>query len=141
MSGRVPAEQPVEPAEQERPVAAALQPAKVFLHIRRPPRGVAGQLPDMVPVGIIGPHDDHRVMAGAATKTTSAWVEHSVNGFAVPGLAVPPILLLLRRVSVMTHPEVPSEAGVLGGKRMKRRNAVIRRQRPITGYVIASVQR
>src|SRR5258707_514122 len=48
MPGGVPAEQPVEPAEEEPAIAAAPQPAEILLHVGGPPRGIAGQLPDVV---------------------------------------------------------------------------------------------
>ena len=122
MPGRVPTDQPVEPSEQEYSVTAAFEPTKVLLHVGRSPRSVAGQLPDVVPVGIVRAHDDHCVVPGTAAQSAGAWIEHAIDHLAVPAPAVAPVLLLLCRRRVMAHPEIPPEPGVLRGEGMKCRD-------------------
>src|SRR5262249_9694410 len=131
MAGRIPAEPPIEPFEEEPFIAATLDPAKIALHPRRPPRCVAGHLPDVIPVGIVRPDDDHRVVAGASAKPARTRVEDAVDGFAIPLGAIAPVLALLRRIGVVADPEIPSKPRVFGRKGMKGGNAVIRADRPL----------
>src|SRR3984893_9005376 len=107
MPGRVPTEQAVEPLHQKEPIPTTLEPAEIPLHVGSPPRGVPGQLPDVVPIGIVGPHDDHRVVTGAAAQSAGARGEHAVYRFAIPALAIAPIFLLLRSRRVVAYPKSP----------------------------------
>src|SRR5215210_5837696 len=70
--------------------------------------------------------DDHRIVSGAAAQSSSAWIEHAVNGF--PLIIHNVLSIPLRPIGIMPDPEVPAERFVLRRIRVKSRDLVILRQ-------------
>ena len=56
-------------------IEALLHPRKIGLHVFRAPRGIVGELRDLIPIMIIRADHDHRVMRGAAADARTPRVE------------------------------------------------------------------
>ena len=107
----------------QRAMAAVFQTFEMAAHARRLPTAVAGELGNEIPVGVLGGHEDHRVVGGAAAEGPGARVEDT----AVLG-AVLAISLLDGFVLVMAHEEVPLERLIFGGEAVEGRNIVVERE-------------
>ena len=127
VAARVEAEPAPEPLE--RTMAAILDPFEVRAHVVGAPRRVAGQIGELIPVGVGRIDEDHRVVGGAAAKRAGARVPHTLLGRHVIR-----ILLFLRGVLVVVNEEVPPHRLVLGGERMKRGHVVVGRFRIAAGF-------
>lgn len=118
----------VDPAPRKPAVVAVLHALIVLAHVLRTPRGIAGELREVVPVAVVRVDRDHRVVRRTAAQGAGPRVEHAVHALAVPGFPVFRIALLLRRVGVMAHPEIPAQRVALGGNTVKGGHVVVVRQ-------------
>ena len=107
------------------PVSALLEPLEVRPHVLRAPRGVAGQVGELIPVGVMRIDEDHRVVRGAAAKGAGARIPDRVDRLAVVVLDELAIAALLFVVLVVPNEEVPADGVVFGRQRMERWNLVV----------------
>ena len=132
MPGRVQPGQATQPAPEAGAIAAALDPFEMALHGRGAPAGLAGDRRDLVPVGIVGAHDDHGVMHGAAAKAAQARIKH-----AAPFSVITPVAILKRIVVVMAHPVVVADIGMFRGECVECRDPHRIRQRHVAFLIAA----
>ena len=59
--------------------SGSLQPLEVAAHVGRAPRCVAGQRRDLVPIGVVRRHQDHRIVRGAAAERAGARIVDAVG--------------------------------------------------------------
>ncbi len=104
---------------------AVFHALEVAAHVVGRPRAVAGQVGDVVPVGVVRRDGDHRVVRRASTERAGARIENAVDGLAVERVAVLRILLLQRLGGVVTDEEVPLHRRVLTGEAMKHRHVIV----------------
>ena len=82
---------------------------------------IAGEIGDLIPVGVVRRHEDHRVVRGTAAQRAGARIPDAV--LAGDELR---IASLLGEVAVVADEEVPAHRRVFGRERVKGRDAVVR---------------
>ncbi len=118
----------VDPPPRKPAIVAVLHALIVLAHVLRTPRGIAGQLGEVVPVLVVRVDRDHGVVRRTAAQGAGPRVEHAVHPLAVAGLLVFGIAPLLLRIFVVANPEIPPQRVAFGGDAVKSRNVVIVRQ-------------
>ena len=108
-----------------RAIRTVLQLLEVRPHVFRPPAAVAGQVGQLVPVGVVRTEEDHRVVRGTTSECTGARIQHAIDVLSIPRFPVVRIALLLGRVAVVAHEEVPAHRRVFSGEGMERRHVVV----------------
>src|SRR5919109_877761 len=101
-------------------MAALLDPLKVLTHPACAPRLIAGEVRDIVPVGVVRVNQDHGVMRGAAAERPGARVK-----YATPFGRVLVVSFLTLFVCVMPHKKIPLHERIFRCKGMKGRNLVV----------------
>ena len=116
-----------EPAEEslKSTMAAILEPFEVRPHVIRAPGLIAREVRKLVPVGVVGVDEDHRVVRRAATQRSRPGVPDAVDPLVVVVLDVLAILALLDIVGVVADEEVPLDRVVLRRQRMERRHRIV----------------
>ena len=107
------------------PMFTPLDALEVAAHLFGAPGGIAGQIGDLIPVGILRVHEDHRAVRGAAAERGGPRVQHAVHLRAVDHVTVVRIARLRLLVAVMANEEIPSQTVVFGGHRMERGHVVV----------------
>ncbi len=102
-----------------RPVPAVFDALRIAAHARCLPGHIAGEARDVIPVGIVRRHEDHRVVRGAAPSAAA-------RGYSTPC----PALYLGSRacrclVLVVAHVKFPGQLRVLASEGMERRHVVV----------------
>jgi hypothetical protein len=105
----------------DRAVPAILHQPHPMLHRPSGPGRIAGQRCEAVPIGIVGRHEDHRIVRGAAAECAGARIKDAVRVALVVARG-------LGRVGIVVDPEVPCHRRVLRGVGVKGRHFVILRQ-------------
>src|SRR5207249_9859205 len=127
MTRRVPAGDFVDPSPRdgEVPVLTVLHAPEVLAHVLCLPRRIARELGEVVPIPIVRIHQDHGIVRGAPAECSRTGVED-------PGLtvdrAVPWVPPLLRRIGIVTDPEVPSDRVTLCRDAVEDRDVIVRGQ-------------
>ena len=97
-----------------------LQPLEPLPHRLCAPIRIAGQLRQMIPVGVMRIDGDQGADRRRSAQGRAAGIEH-----AVPFRDELAIALLLRVISIMTHEEVPAHFGVFAGSSLHDRHIVV----------------
>ena len=108
---------------------AVLDSLEVGTHVIRAPGRIAGDVGDLIPVGVVRVDEDHRVVRRAPAERAGARVQDAVHLALVERGAELLVLLLARIVLVMPDEEIPSQRFVLCRERVKGGNVVILGQR------------
>src|SRR6184192_3966885 len=66
------------PESPKRTVIAVLQPLEVFPHRRRPPRAIARQFGEVIPVFVVRIDRDHGVVRAASAQTAVSRVKDAI---------------------------------------------------------------
>jgi hypothetical protein len=115
---RIDPKQVCEPSE--RIVPAVFDPLKVAPHRLGAPRGVAGEIGDVVPVLVAGRDQDQRVVGRAAAERPRARIPHAILGGDEVRIAP-----LLRIVGIVPDEKIPAHGRVLGRERMEGGDVVV----------------
>ena len=108
-----------------RPVRALLDALEIGPHVFCAPRRIAGQVRDLIPVGIVRVHQNHRAVGGASAEDAGARVEDAVDVPAVDRRAVARVPRLFHLIAVVADEEIPPHGVILGGQRMEGRHVVV----------------
>lgn len=107
----------------KRPVMTGFQLARMPPHPSGTPGAVACQLPNVIPIGVMREHEDHRVVGCAPAESRGTWIQHV--GRVRISLE---IASLLRIIRVVTHMEIPAHRRIFTREGVKTGHAVIIRQ-------------
>ena len=107
------------------PVPAVLDSLEVGAHVIRAPGRIAGDVGDLIPVGVMRVDEDHRVVRRAPAERAGARVQDTVHLALVERGAELLVLVLAGIVLVVPDEEIPSQRFVLGRERVKRGNVVV----------------
>src|SRR5262249_49799073 len=92
------------------PVTTVLEAFEVLTHPIGPPRRIAGDIGELVPIVVVRIREDQRVVRRAATEGSRARIPDALDWLVVVrGLDVLRILLLLVRIRVVAYEEIPSQ--------------------------------
>src|SRR6187431_2645899 len=95
------------PEAPGRSMPAALDAAEVVPHCGRPPRWIAGEIGQLVPVGVVRRRKDHGVVRGTPAKRAGARIPDAVlagDELRIAGL--------LGTIAVVTDEKVPAHRRV-----------------------------
>src|SRR5437016_5677409 len=96
---------------------AIFQALEIGPHVLGTPRRIAGELSDVVPVGVVWINQDHGMVSRAATERAGPRIEDTIMGWYE--LTVPS---LLRFIRIVPDEEIPLHRLVLGRKRVECRH-------------------
>ncbi len=109
-------------------MTAVLEPFEIGPHLRRGPARVAGELGDVVPVGVVRIDENHRVVRGAPAERARARIVDAVDARPAMVLDELRIAPLPHVIAIVADEEVPGHRGVFGGERVEGGNVVVVRQ-------------
>ncbi len=107
-------------------VLTVLDTLEVVAHALGAPGGVAGEIRELIPVGVVGGHEDERVVGGAPAERPRARVQHRWLAVLHHVLGIAPLPIV---IGVVTDEVVPAHAFVLCGHRVEGGNVVVVWQR------------
>ena len=84
--------------------------SKYVAHVLGAPRRVAGEIGELVPVGVVRVDEDHRVVRGAAAERGRARIQHAVDRLPSTSSRYFGSRPLPRLVGVVADEEVPADA-------------------------------
>ena len=122
----------------ERPMLAVLEALEVRAHVLGAPRRIAGQVGELVPVGVVRIDEDHRVVRRAAAERARARIPHAVDRLVVPLLQVLRIAAPAARCPRSGGRRSPTSSPRSRSRADGRRARRSRRRRPRRGSPPAS---
>ncbi len=111
-------------------VLAAFDALEVVAHVLGAPRGVTGEIRKLVPVGVVGAHENQRVVRRASAERARARVQHRRLAVHHDVLGILPLPII---IGVVADEVIPAHALVLGREPVEAGNVVVVRQRVHSG--------
>src|SRR5258706_5986761 len=97
---------------------------EILVHLPRRPASIAGRIRNRLPVAVVRPDDNHRVMSGAPAQGASTRIESPMPA-RVSLNQIFWILFLTLLVFVVANIEVEPHILILGGPAMKHGHLVV----------------
>ena len=105
-------------------VEAPLHPREIVVHVFRSPGTVAGCVADRLPITVVRPDDDHRVVGRTTAQRACPRIIHSAAA-SIPLDYIFGIFLLPFFVRIMTHVVVEAHPFVFGREPVQHRDLIV----------------